>query len=73
MDLPDRLDLGDETWIHVGETGFSGANTEYEPSIRDDISEMLPFATDQTEVSISENYNADFIVQSAWKASKQGD
>ena len=68
MDLPDRLDLGDETWIHVGETGFSGANTEYEPSIRDDISEMLPFATDQTEVSISENYNADFIVQSAWKS-----
>ena len=68
MDLPDRLDLADETWIHVGETGFSGANTEYEPSIRDDISEMLPFATDQTEVSISENYNADFIVQSAWKS-----
>ena len=35
MDLPDRLDLGDETWIHVGETGFPTANTEYEPSIRD--------------------------------------
>ena len=68
MDLPDRLDLGEETWIHVGETGFSAANTEYEPSIRDDISEMLPFATDQTEVSLSENYNADFIVQSAWKS-----
>ena len=30
---------------------FSGANTEYEPSIREDISEMLPFATDQTEES----------------------
>ena len=54
MDLPDRLDLGDETWIHVGETGFPTANTEYEPLIRDDISEMLPFATDQTESSLSE-------------------
>ena len=67
MDLPDRLDLGEETWIHVGETGFSAANTEYEPS------EMIfqrccRFATDQTEVSLSENYNADFIVQSAWKS-----
>ena len=59
MHLPDRLYLGDETWIHVGETGFPTANTEYEPSIRDDISEMLPFATDQTENSLSENYNAD--------------
>ena len=60
--------LDEESWTQVGETGFSMADTEYEPSIRDDISEMLPFATDQDDVGISENYSTDVIVQSAWKS-----
>ena len=72
MDLPVDASfdasLDEESWTHVGETGFSKVDTEYEPSIRDDISEMLPFVTDQDDVGISENYNTDVIVQSAWKS-----
>ena len=50
------------------------ANTEYEPSIREDISEMLPFATDQTEESISENLQCRFHRAVGLEiASKQGD
>jgi hypothetical protein len=69
MDLPADASfdasLDEESWAHVEETGFSKVDTEYEPSIRDDISEMLPFVTDQDDVGISENYNTDVIVQSA--------
>ena len=60
--------LDEESWTHVEETGFSRVDTDYEPSIRDDISEMLPFVTDQDDVGISANYNTDVIVQSAWKS-----
>ena len=60
--------LDESSWTHVEETGFSKVDTEYEPSIRDDISEMLPFVTDQDDVGISANYNTDVIVQSAWKS-----
>ena len=67
-DAPFDASLDEESWAHVEETGFSKVDTEYEPSIRDDISEMLPFVTDQDDVGISENYNTDVIVQSAWKS-----
>ena len=53
MDLPDIAGEDDGSWTHVGDTGFQMANTEYEPSIRTD----LPFATEQTGTSISENYD----------------
>jgi len=68
MDLPDTAGEDDGSWTHVGETGFCMANTEYEPSIGTDFSGMLPFATEPTGSSISENYDPDVIVQSAWKS-----
>ena len=47
---------------------FQGANTEYDPSIGTDFSGMLPFATEQDGLSVSDNYDPDVIVQSAWKS-----
>ena len=68
MDLPDIACEDDGSWTHVGNAGFQRANTEYEPSIGTDFSGMLPFATEPTGSSISEKYDPDVIVQSAWKS-----
>ena len=68
MDIPDIACEDDGSWTQVGNVGFQKAITEYEPSIGTDFSGMLPFATDPTESSISENYDPEVIVQSAWKS-----
>ena len=68
MDLPDTAGEDVGSWTHIGDTGLQEANTEYEPSIRTDFSGMLPFATGLEESSVSENYDPNMIVQSAWKS-----
>ena len=68
MDLPDIAGEDDGSWTLAVGTGFQGANTEYEPSIGTDFSGMLPFATEQDGLSVSDNYDPDVIVQSAWKS-----
>ena len=68
MDVPETAceDIG--SWTQVGFSGLQSAETDYEPSIGTDFSGMLPLATDPNESSISEKYDPDVVVQSAWKS-----
>jgi hypothetical protein len=71
MDLqetdPDR-----DSWTHVSDYVFAQVSeqdaTDYEPSIKSDFSGFLPaFTTDGCE-PLSAGYDADRVVQSAWKS-----
>ena len=60
------------SWTHVGHTGFQQAPgdglTDYEPSILSEFAGFLPHVTSDGLESFPEDYNADRVVQAAWKA-----
>ena len=69
MDGVEDLDLA--SWTHVGDTGFqsrlSGHSSEYEPSCVE-FSGFLPDFTSDGQEPLVLGYDADRIVQSAWKS-----
>ena len=61
-----------DSWTHVSDFGFGQVSepdaSYYEPSIRSDFSRFLPvFTTDGCE-PLAADYDADRVVQSAWKS-----
>ena len=73
MDISGDLDEDLASWSHVeNQTAGDGhalfdPGTEYEPSLLSDFSAMLPTVSDVSMDVLSEEYNTERIVQSAWQ------
>ena len=68
--MDDSAEVSDDlgSWTQVGQPGLFGQNSDYEPSLLSDFSVMLPDVSEDAGVAISERYNPDVVVQSAWKS-----
>ena len=60
------------SWTQVGTIGelqpFGEQLTDYEPSILDDFSGFIPVFTSDGQVPLVDKYDAERVVQSAWKS-----